>query len=1156
MNKGLISFCMALLLSIAGKITAQSIITQWNFNSSPADGSSTSGSLIPGTGSGSLIGIGTVGLSFLAGSPGDPAPTDNTALTTDPYPSVSAGNRTSGIQFAVSTVGYKAITLSFDVRHTNTAANRLAIQYTTDITAGTPVWTTITSIIHPSAFGGSFIVGRTVDASAITGLDNNPNAGFRIVTEFNTPAVAPTQYSPTGSASTYSTATGSIRFDMLTVKGVSLSCPATQANSFGVQYLNADSAIISFNRGSGDGVLVLAKQGSAVDAAPAAAATYTGNPVFGSGSQIGTGNFVVFRDTYTRSGLWKQLITGLTPGIKYHFAIYEFNQGSGSNCYLEPPLRDSLVANSTLLKPGDMLLTGFDNSTSGGADKFYLLNVVDIKPGTRFSLVNSRFEAGAAAGSRTLRWGGDGSDPFQDPGITRITYNGTLAVPAGSILSFEQNLSTVSNIQLNGSASSLFSLSSSGWGITAEASGPDQLYIVQGDFTASGLAGFDRYNTLKGKVIHGTTFGRNWVPLTAAVDGSNSPASRESRIPPEITCITNTFLTGYGFVYYNSSSPRNGDKRNTVVNITTSTNWTNGAGGTTLDVPEPGFFSPAFVIASWQNPGSGSWVGSNADWFECLNWEEAFVPDSTIHTIISGGIVDPAIDSASVNAATYGGRARTNDLSISGGKNLQFANTTKSDVLYIDGKLSLDNGAITVSSTSAPGKDTILLREDLSTGSGASFIPALSLFTFNGNKTQSVSNTGILSFYDLVMNNPFGITAGGNHLDVQGKLYLTSGHISTTGASNAVRLTNGTVNNIVSPVNLYGNTNQGYEKSFVNGRFRRNFLGLSTQSVLPVGKISGTDTLFAPVWVQMPTPGNVNILAEYFKQSPPNQFNVENPPIDHISRLEYWELSSDGSGAADDANITLSWRPLSEVTNIANYQDSIGVGHYTDFGTGTKWNLERDLALANITSGSSGYGTVTTNRLVASFSPFTLASRTAGILLPLRWLDWYAMAEKDRVNLYWQVSEEKNLKEYEIERSRDGIRFEKWATVASLNKTGNWTYSATDRSPAAGWNYYRLKVVDNQDKYYYSRVIRVWFGTNRELLVYPNPAATSLFVQLPDGDGSGYELEILDATGRIWTRTRPASKNFRLNISGLPNGMYYIRHRNNERLYVQKFIKE
>ena len=119
---------------------------------------------------------------------------------------------------------------------------------------------------------------------------------------------------------------------------VSCTPPATQASQFAVTGQTGNSLTISWSRGDGDAVLVMAREGSAVNADPQSGTSYTANATFGSGSEIGTGNFVVYDGTGT-----SVTVTGLNAGTTYYFALYEYN--NTDVCYLTPALTGNGTTN-------------------------------------------------------------------------------------------------------------------------------------------------------------------------------------------------------------------------------------------------------------------------------------------------------------------------------------------------------------------------------------------------------------------------------------------------------------------------------------------------------------------------------------------------------------------------------------------------------------------------------------------------------------------------------------------------------------------------------------------------------------------------------------------------------------------------------------------
>lgn len=118
----------------------------------------------------------------------------------------------------------------------------------------------------------------------------------------------------------------------------STSCvpPSTQASAFASSNITQNSATVSWTRGNGNAVLVLAYQGGPVNSNPVDGASYSADAAFGSGSVIGTGNYVVYNGTGNSVNL-----TGLNFGTTYHFAAYEYN--TDGNCFNTTPLTGNIT---------------------------------------------------------------------------------------------------------------------------------------------------------------------------------------------------------------------------------------------------------------------------------------------------------------------------------------------------------------------------------------------------------------------------------------------------------------------------------------------------------------------------------------------------------------------------------------------------------------------------------------------------------------------------------------------------------------------------------------------------------------------------------------------------------------------------------------------
>lgn len=127
--------------------------------------------------------------------------------------------------------------------------------------------------------------------------------------------------------------------------------PSAQAGNFSATNITSNQMTIGWTRGNGNSVLVLARAGGAVNSNPVSGQAYSANAAFGSGNQIGGGNFVVYKGAGTSVA-----VTNLNPSTTYHFAVYEFNDAG--LCYRIP----ALIGNAMTLAPPPPTITHNGNA--------------------------------------------------------------------------------------------------------------------------------------------------------------------------------------------------------------------------------------------------------------------------------------------------------------------------------------------------------------------------------------------------------------------------------------------------------------------------------------------------------------------------------------------------------------------------------------------------------------------------------------------------------------------------------------------------------------------------------------------------------------------------------------------------------------------------
>lgn len=158
------------------------------------------------------------------------------------------------------------------------------------------------------------------------------------------------------------------------------------------------------------------------------------------------------------------------------------------------------------------------------------------------------------------------------------------------------------------------------------------------------------------------------------------------------------------------------------------------------------------------------------------------------------------------------------------------------------------------------------------------------------------------------------------------------------------------------------------------------------------------------------------------------------------------------------------------------------------------------------------------------------------VILPVELGDFAAQEKENQVQLKWSTETEKNNKNFDIERSADGIEFTKIAEMRANGTTQQKTdYSAIDPSPLDGVNYYRLKQNDFDGSFDYSNIASVDLSHHWPL-VYPNPANDIIYVQ---DQKENTVLVIRNVLGEEVLNETIRSTN-QISIAVLSSGTYFV----------------
>lgn len=198
-------------------------------------------------------------------------------------------------------------------------------------------------------------------------------------------------------------------------------------------------------------------------------------------------------------------------------------------------------------------------------------------------------------------------------------------------------------------------------------------------------------------------------------------------------------------------------------------------------------------------------------------------------------------------------------------------------------------------------------------------------------------------------------------------------------------------------------------------------------------------------------------------------------------------------------------------------------------------------ALGNVTLSNfnflfnTGRGTITMDNL---------RIRDISGVLPVKLTYFDAQAIDNKVELSWETAWERNSREFVVQRSSDLKEFGDIGRVTAAGEAdGRRQYTFTDPMPLSGANYYRLRMVDRDGTYEYSKVEDVVVHSDQPtMLVGPNPTS---------GDRILFRASSVDLSGLALANIMGQNINFRIQQNGdgytelipssvLSPGMYFL----------------
>ena len=405
-------------------------------------------------------------------------------------------------------------------------------------------------------------------------------------------------------------------------------------------------------------------------------------------------------------------------------------------------------------------------------------------------------------------------------------------------------------------------------------------------------------------------------------------------------------------------------------------------------------------------------------------------------------------------------------------------------------------------------------------------------------KGSAVQTTGATPAEWPTVNGPFGLTINNTNgvifsatagRRINGPLSLTNGILTTSAAS---ILSMGTTSTIPTlPTNA----------SFVSGPVTKIGDGDFT---FPIGK---TGTGYVPIGVSFFSgtldPVNDAFTAEYIRLSAYSvSASITDPLINHVSSCDYWTL--DRTSGTQVANVTATWNSNNQCNGTPYVDDltKLAIVHYN----GTSWNSS-SVGVAGTTGGPPA-GTITWPN-VATYSPFSLGSTSYGANpLPITINYFTGLKQNGNHLLNWKVTCTTTPSvTMELQRSIDARSYTGINTINATAVQCQQPFNYTDNHPAAGVNYYRLKMIDANGKITYSSIVSLINADKGfdVMNIAPNPIVGGRFnLNVSAAQKANMDIVITDMQGRVMQKNSVSMiagfNTIPVNVSNFAKGTYQV----------------
>jgi hypothetical protein len=212
---------------------------------------------------------------------------------------------------------------------------------------------------------------------------------------------------------------------------------------------------------------------------------------------------------------------------------------------------------------------------------------------------------------------------------------------------------------------------------------------------------------------------------------------------------------------------------------------------------------------------------------------------------------------------------------------------------------------------------------------------------------------------------------------------------------------------------------------------------------------------------------------------------------------------------------------------------NVSFNFVTTYISNTAYRADEAMGFA-IPGGNPGQNTITAAKAL---------NYPSGFPLPISLLYFSGVVNSNNAQLNWATSSETNFSHFVIEKSVDGTYWKPIATVNGKNSSAVANY-AFETELLSKWAAYRLKIVDKDGQYTYSKTVVIKHPTIASNIVVKQLNHHHLQVQVYSNATTNCKAQLLGSNGIPISSTQQkllaGQTTMYINIEKLPAGIYYL----------------